>query len=220
MEAIKVFVSRILSILFPDYCIGCSTINALICNPCLSRVPRAQSSEHSFIHPVFDYRTPLIKEAIWRLKYKNARRIAREFSQPLYDELIAVYSDTLITTEQEKILLVDIPLHKNRLRERGYNQSELLIQAILSHDTSHIFEYIPHILTRARATKPQARFEKRSVRLSNLKDAFVCKNPNLVHGRTIVLIDDVTTTGATLDEARRTLARAKPRSIIAITLAH
>lgn len=220
MKEIQKFIDLILATLFPDYCIGCSKINTLLCSACLDSIPKARETEYSFINPLFDYRSPVIKKAVWRLKYNNTQRAARYFARPLYEEAIGVSDELLSSSEQEKILLVDIPLHKNRLRERGYNQSALLVQAILSQDTHHTFEHIPNILTRTRATKTQARFEKRSARLNNLKDAFVCTTPNLVRGRTIILIDDVTTTGATLNEARRVLTYARPRSVAAITLAH
>jgi len=73
---------------------------------------------------------------------------------------------------------------------------------------------------RTRATAPQARSEKRVARLANLRGAFVCTGPSRIRGRVVILIDDVTTTGATLLEAKRALTVAKPRKVLAFTVAH
>lgn len=220
MQNIIHFITFVLDSLFPDECIGCRKSNTLLCEKCLARIPRAEPAEHSFIHPLFTYRSPVMKEVINRLKYKNVRRLATYFGDALYEEIIHEQSDYLSSSYIDKVLLIDIPLHKKRLRERGYNQSELLVQSILNVDQSHTFEHIPNILVRARNTKSQARSEKRSVRIANLKNAFVCSDPSRVRGRIVVLIDDVTTTGATLLEARRALITAKPRKVFAVTLAH
>lgn len=211
---------RIIGILFPDQCIGCQKLNVLVCKHCLACIPKTESLQQDFIHPVFNYKSPVIKEVIWRLKYKNVRRLAPVMGPDLYEKIIEVLSDDLSFSEKQPILLVDIPLHKSRLRERGYNQSELLVRSILACDTQKTFIYTPGVLVRTRATKPQARSEKRSARLTNLKNAFVCEKPELVKGHTVVIIDDVTTTGATIEEACATLSRVKPRKIFAVALAH
>lgn len=220
MQTFRKIFEQIIGILFPDKCIGCEKLNTLLCGHCLIQIPKAENLPQSFIYPVFNYRSPVVKEVIWRLKYKNVRRLAPIMGPPLYEKIIDVLSDELSFSEQEPALLVDIPLHKSRLRERGYNQSELLVREIVKYNPQGIFTYIPNVLTRTRNTKQQARSEKRSARLINLKNAFVCEKPELVKGRVVVVIDDVTTTGATIEEACATLSGAKPRKIFAVTLAH
>jgi competence protein ComFC len=220
MQTLRKIFEQIIGVLFPDKCIGCEKLNTLLCERCLIQIPKAENLPQSFIYPIFNYRSPIIKEIIWRLKYKNVRRLAPIMGHLLYEKIIDVLSDELSFSEKEPVLLVDIPLHKSRLRERGYNQSELLVREIIKCDPQGIFTYIPNILTRTRNTKPQARSEKRSTRLTNLKNAFACKKSELVKGRVIVIIDDVTTTGATIEEAYATLSRTKPRKIFAVTVAH
>jgi predicted amidophosphoribosyltransferase len=90
----------------------------------------------------------------------------------------------------------------------------------MMHDKSSIFEFAPGALVRTRKTTAQARSEKRTARIANLHEAFTCPDPTHIRGRTIILIDDVTTTGATLLSAKHALSLARPRKIIAFTVAH
>lgn len=180
----------------------------------------AGESEHSFISAVFDYRNPIIRKGIWNFKYKNARAFARAFAPYLYDEILGALSNELFISGGENIILVPVPLHKKRLRERGYNQSELLVREILKLDSAHIFSYTPNVLLRTRETKPQAKSEKRNARIKNLRDAFSSSNKVNIRGRITILVDDVTTTGATLLEAKRALKPLSPRKVLAFAVAH
>ncbi|MHB1118304.1 MAG: ComF family protein [Minisyncoccota bacterium] len=221
MRKLVALFTNIFDLIFPRQCLGCALPRTLLCKPCLAKIPPASPAPHSFIRAVFDYHHPIIKRAVWRFKYENARGFANIFAEKLYEEIVGDLGDDLCASENEIFLLVPIPLHKKRLRERGYNQSELLAHAILKRDNNaHIFELAPELIMRTRATAPQARSEKRAARLSNLHGAFICTDAHRVRGRTIILIDDVTTTGTTLHEAARALMKAKPRKILAFTVAH
>ncbi len=212
--------SRLLDIFFPRECTGCRTLNTLLCEECLMRVPPASPAEHSFIRAVFDYKNKLIKRAVWRFKYKNARGFAEVFAPYLCDEIVGTLGEGLYASERAKFLIIPIPLHNARLRERGYNQSELLAQAVIKLDHGGIFELASNVLVRTRKTKPQAHSEKRAVRIENLRDAFSCTDYARVRGRTVILLDDVTTTGATLLAAKQALTVCKPRKVLAFTVAH
>ena len=220
MQKLALFFINILDLIFPQQCIGCHAPHTLLCKKCLTKVPSAPPTEHSFIHAVLDYRHSSIRRAIWRFKYENARGFAEVFAEKLYEEILGELGDSLYMGAGETFLLIPLPLHKKRLRERGYNQSELLARAVMKHDKSHIFELAPDLLMRARTTAPQARSLKRASRLANIRGAFVCTNPARIHGRAVILIDDVITTGATLLEAKRALAVTKPRKVLAFTVAH
>ncbi len=211
---------RCIDALFPQKCLGCAQNGTPLCISCLNKIPSANSAEHSFIQAIFDYRHPLIKDSIWRFKYKNMRGFAEVFADVLYDEIVATLGEGLYFSTDKKFLLVPIPLHPHRLRERGYNQSELLARAIITRDNSGVFEIASNVLIRTRRTTPQARSEKRSARITNLKGAFNVADPSLIKGRIVILIDDVTTTGATLLDAKRALQTAKPRKVLAFTVGH
>ena len=220
MQTIINILTYIIDIVFPKECTGCHTRGTFLCANCLGEVPPATKVEHSFIKAVFDYRNPVLKQAIWKFKYEHARELALIFAPYLYDEIIGTLGDTLDMRVSEKFLLVPIPLHAERFRERWYNQSALLVKELLKLDSASLFEESPEVLVRTRATKPQAKSERRATRLANLKGAFVCDEAKRIRGRIVILIDDVTTTGATLVEAKHALSKGKPRKILAFTVAH
>lgn len=211
--------TRIIDTLFPRVCLGCGVRGVLLCLDCISRVPSANQPLEPFITAVFDYQSKAIRNVIWKFKYRNARDVAKLFGELLYDEIIGEISNDLRIRVDEKFLLVPIPLHKNRLHERGYNQSELLAREIIKYDSEGILEITPDALTRSRKTLPQAKSQKKSERFENLRGAFVA-HTELVRKRHIILIDDVSTTGATLSEARKTFLKAGAKTVRAYTVAH
>lgn len=215
---LKIF-TYFINIIFPQKCAHCGKSNALICPECLDLISSAKPPEYAFITSLFDYHNPEIRKVIWQFKYKNARGVAKCFGERLYEEIIADLGDSLYFSRDETILVAPIPLHKKRLRERGYNQSELLAQEIIKYDTEGIFKLTPTALMRTRATNAQAKKERRATRFENLRGAFSA-NPELVYRKNIILIDDVTTTGATLAEARKALLKAGARDVKAWTVAH
>ncbi|MFZ2831573.1 MAG: phosphoribosyltransferase family protein [Minisyncoccia bacterium] len=211
--------TRILNLLFPEVCIGCEKAGCLLCEKCISLVPRSSETEYPFINALFSYRNPLIRELVWRFKYKNAKRVAQSFGKELYEGILGEIGDGLSVTKSEYFLLVPIPLHKKRERARGYNQSGLLCRAIIEYDTEKIFQLETKALVRTQNTKPQAKSEKRDARLENLRGAFIA-DKTIVKGKHIILIDDVTTTGATFSEARKVLLKAGAKSVSAWAVGH
>ena len=129
---IKIF-TQILDTIFPQKCVACKKERTLLCEKCLYSFPTSSSAEHPFIHPVFDYHHPPLRNALWRFKYKNARGFAKIFAERLYENIIEEMSDHIDAHSEEKYLLVPIPLHKSRLRERGYNQSALLAKELMKY---------------------------------------------------------------------------------------
>lgn len=219
MQTLLSFFIYITDTIFPKRCAGCGSLGALLCSECIASVPYAEPSPHSYIHTIFDYRNKIIQRAIWRFKYKNARGFAKYFGEQLYSEIIGDLGDSLHVSKTETFLLVPIPLYKKRLRERGYNQSELIVQTIMKNDTTSIFKFSNRALVRVKETKSQARSALRAARLENLRGAFRADSA-IVKGKDIILIDDVTTTGATLSEARKALRAAGARSVRAYAVAH
>lgn len=220
MRELSSILTFIIDAIFPRACAGCGRNGSLLCAICLEDTQGAPHSEHAFINAVFDYHNKAIKRAMWRFKYKNVRGFAKIFALYLYDEIIGTLGDELFISGGENILLVPVPLHKKRIRERGYNQSEILVHEILKLDSAHIFSYAPELLVRKKETKQQAKSEKRNTRIRNLRDAFYSPPTLRARGRVVILIDDVTTTGATLVEARRSLKSLQPRKVLAFTVAH
>ena len=166
----------------------------------------------------FDYRDRLVRQAVFELKYRGNKKVARLLATTLYDELLAFLEEYAPLTNFTEPLLVPIPLSKTRESERGFNQCKLLVDILLEMDGGRNFT-LSFALTKCKDTGSQTKMDTRKKRLENLKGCFVADG-KAVEGRNIILIDDVATTGATLVEARKTLLRAGARKVIAFTVAH
>lgn len=167
---------------------------------------------HPFVQPdwtaLANYQNPFIKAAVTANKFHNSDNAAA---------LLATLLDVwLAKANITNAALVPIPLSATRLKSRGFNQ----VARILKHSQSDL-PVIP-LLTRTRDTAPQTSLE-RADRLKNISGAFEINRAYLpLPVATIILIDDVTTTGATLLEARNALVAGLPKNcqVICVALAH
>lgn len=156
---------------------------------------------------LMDYREISVQDLIRSLKYDRSQYAAK-IAATLLGEYLLEEIASHKNFSQKKVLLVPIPLHASRRKERGYNQIALVLDALPSeYKDGTMATLAPHVLMRTRATKPQTRLP-RSERLSNVAGAFAVPDPALVANTHIFLIDDVTTTGATLANAATPLRRA------------
>ncbi len=220
-----------LDFLLPMRCLGCRREGGLLCESCIAALPRllppycdicadrgvvgecrqCREQARQQGRPLDGLRAPYlfqgaIRDAIHSFKYENARAAA-----PLLGRLLAEY---LADNPMPGEVLAPVPLHPRKLRERGYNQAELLAReagkiAGLPVDAK--------LLYRVRNTPAQARTANRQQRLDNIADAFAVRG-NLT-GRALILIDDVSTTGSTLTAAAAALKQAGAASVWALTLA-
>ncbi len=168
---------------------------------------------------LYDYRAPLVREAVWMLKYRGSKKIAALLAALLYEELLAFLEEYAPLSDFTNPLLIPIPLSRKRERERGFNQCVLLTDELGKLDGGRNFSVSKIALRKMKDTPSQTKTDKRSERLENLKDCFLADQKEVAR-RNIILIDDVATTGATLAEARRTLRAAGARKVIAFTIAH
>jgi competence protein ComFC len=222
MKRILALIECIADSIFPRRCIGCGAPGESICAPCLSRVPLASKNGtiDEDIISVFDYQSPIMRQAIWRLKYKRDRTIAVNLGRMLYEYLIDDLGERETLTHFTQPILMPIPSAKKRVRMRGFNQAELLARAVKSSDREDNFELMTNAIAKIRNTVPQARIRNRSERLRNLRSAFAVAKPESIRGRNIILIDDVATTGATISEVKKALRKAGAKKVIGLTVAH
>ena len=148
-----------------------------------------------------------IRQAIHELKYRNLRALAVLLAQ-LLDDYLAI---SPVPGE----VLVPVPLHQKRLRERGYNQSRLLAQELGKLTNLPV---VDDCLIRQRHAPPQARTPTVDERRSNVADAFSCRDRRL-QDKQVLLIDDVSTSGATLDACARVLKETGATSVWGLVLA-
>lgn len=151
------------------------------------------------------YEGPL-EAAVHRFKYQGWRRLA--------EPLAILIAERVVVEGLSAGWIVAVPLHRDRLRQRGYNQSELLAEEL----RKHLSLAAPRgTLVRIRATPPQVGHDRRW-RLENVKDAFVWRGPGL-DGDSILLVDDVATTGATMDACATALRAAGSGPVTGVSIA-
>jgi len=148
-----------------------------------------------------------VQTLVHQMKYRGMSHLASMFGQSLAEALNAQIAAQKIDA------LVPVPLHSARLRERGYNQAHLIARKIA---TDLSLSVIP-ALKRIRDTKQQAKFS-RERRLENVKGVFRARRNIDLHGKHVALVDDVMTTGSTLNECARQLHSIGAQSITAITI--
>jgi competence protein ComFC len=211
--------NTILDIIFPIRCISCKKRGTYVCTNCLENCRPCERENLDWIYSIYDYRDPLIKKAIWFLKYKGKKNLAKTFALQIYDKTMEDLSELSIIDNFKNPILIPIPLSKKRQRERGFNQSELLCRELMSLSPSS-FTLEKNILRKQKDTFHQARIKDKHTRLKNIIGSFYTTNNQQIKNKNIILIDDVTTTGATLSEARKVLKQAGAKKVIAFTIAH
>ncbi len=218
MGFLKKALAAALDALFPRTCFGCGRKNEYICAECLGTAPPAEYTGMRDALALFSYHTPAIKKALWTLKYRGGRELAALFARELQPFIAETVSEEALLRNFTKPLLIPIPLSKKRLRMRGFNHAALIARELarLSPD----LELSEDALVKHKDTKPQATIANRTERLTNVRECFSVPHPESVTGRNIVLVDDITTTGGTLAEAKKVLRAAGARRVIAFTVAH
>ncbi len=159
------------------------------------------------------YHDERVTALVWELKYRKNARALRLAGALLASRALALAEDSL-----SKLVLVPVPMHAARKKARGYNQTEVLCEAMCQKSYGS-FEYAPRALTRVRNTIPQQGLPKHR-RLKNMLGAIEATHPEEVRGRTCVVIDDVSTTGATTHETKQVLLEGGAREVHILTLAH
>jgi ComF family protein len=158
------------------------------------------------------YRDPVVRDLVWEIKYYGSGHAAKLAGEYLADELLALAAEELGVP-----LLIPIPMHPTRRKERGHNQTEVLCEAALRAlgQGESPFEYKKGALKRVVDT-PHQQGLARNKRLKNVEGSMIAQG---VEGRVCVVVDDVTTTGATLAEAKRALLGAGARRVHSVALA-
>ncbi|MEK9184053.1 MAG: ComF family protein [Patescibacteria group bacterium] len=210
----------ILNLLFPQKCVGCQKENEILCEECFEKIDSADLSQASGIFAASNYSDPVIRETIRLLKYKRAKNaaepLARLMRKRVWEKI-----------KLKDALVVPIPLSKKRLRQRGFNQAELIARCLLAIPKDSPSELQRRVLWEVRSdilykkihTDSQVSIKDKEKRLTNLIGSFAVADPQLVKGKNIILIDDVCTTGATIKEAKKILKEAGAKRVIAMVVA-
>lgn len=173
------------------------------CGACLIHPPHFDSARAHFL-----YEGP-IRDLIHSFKYNQQTHLRYPLA------LLALEGISGFLTDQEPHLIIPVPLHRSRLRQRGFNQAVLLGRVLSSRLSLPI---LPDALIRTRPTEPQIELSAAERRL-NVKGAFTVNMPDCIAGKRILLLDDVMTTGSTMDECAKELKKAGAAVAIAATVA-
>lgn len=225
----------LLDILFPPICLSCKNLlietekenkickkcldsilihSSFFCPKCKSRVPNDEKTCHKEIKfllaPVTDYQNPAIKNLVWFLKYHGWQSIIK-IIKPIIENYLGV-----LNYDFGGAIVIPIPLHSDRLKERGFNQSKLIAE-VFSQKTNSSLSL--NNLKRIKATKKQAELKNIKERTANIENCFALNDPKDIKNKDIVLVDDVFTSGSTMNEAVRVLKNAGAKKIIAFVFA-
>lgn len=218
--------NRIKGIIYPPKCIFCrkllsydASIN--ICRACYSGLPFAQTilmpvsaSQDDGVNycegavSVFQY-TGVVKESLIRFKFFNEPSYCRTYARLIADRL-----DKLVDISQYHMVM-SVPLHKHKEFSRGYNQA-----CLISKELAKVLR-LPEgsrLLKRHRCTETQSLLDRQK-RSRNVKGAFIVTSPVKLAGKYIILVDDILTTGSTLEECSRILKAAGAQKITAVVVA-
>lgn len=225
-----------LNILFPPICLSCRKYldneNKLVCEKCLSLIKlntslfcpvcRSRLAENKkichFNSPYIlaaagDYGDPILQNLILCFKYKNFKNLSL-----ILGELALEYINLLNPKPKilkSKTIIAAVPLYSSKQRERGFNQAEL----IASRLSDALGLPIESPLNKVKKTKNQAGLKDNEERVKNVSGCFKAKNAEKIAGKNVILVDDVFTSGATINEAVKILKENGAKKIIAFVLA-
>lgn len=219
----------ILDFLFPKKCLGCGNIGKYFCEDCLTKIKRAENQvcpgcyEVSFngkTHEKCRKKTELtglyfgflyegmIKRAVRKIKYQQVFSIKME--------LMDLFMRNFPREKFQEFVFIPIALHKRRLRERGFNQAEIIAKEICKRAN---YTFCGNVLKRVKNTKTQTELTRRE-RQKNIAGAFQIENAEEIRGKKIAVIDDVFTSGATLNECAKELKKSGAKEVWGVVVAH
>lgn len=233
----------ILDTLFPIACLHCGAPDTWLCEKCLAQIklltfqvcPACEQTitEAGYLcgacknlqrtknHPFYldallvaaKYKTSGLNRLVHLYKY----RFIADLSAPLGTLL----TQTLLKNNLPMPdVIIPVPLHTRRLRWRGFNQSALLANHLAQNLMPNLpIPILADVLARQKYTPPQMTLQKYAERQENLKDAFAIKEASQIQGKTILLVDDVATTGTTLLECTKVLKLAGAKKVFGVVIA-
>ena len=209
-----------LDIFFPPLCLGCQSYLQegekpdMVCSNCfrkveLNRILFHPDSKFNLVAAT-SYKDRTVKELIHHLKYNGLEGAVK----PLGEFVLKYLAD--INLNLDGWILVPIPLHPSKYRKRGFNQAEIIVEAV---NKKLNLQIVTKALKRTRATDPQITFSGVK-REENVKDCFGPGGEiNLVKGKKVILVDDVYTSGATMKEAVKALKKNRVKEVMGLVVA-
>jgi ComF family protein len=209
-------------IFFPKFCFGCQKENFYLCDDCESLI------EISDYHKAFktknlndlyfatEYKHPLIKKIVQSFRYEP---LVKELKKPLANLLTNSFKLLDIAPhfckKPSEFVLIPIPLEKRRLKWRGFNQAQEIAKEL---SISLQIPLLNNALIKIKHTVPQVKLLENE-RKKNMIGVFSCQNIQKTYNKSVLLVDDIYTTGSTMEEAAKILKKSGIKKIIGMTIA-
>jgi len=235
----KIFISIknfLLDFLFPKFCISCGKEGSYLCQDCFFLIdilerqycpfcsrPKIvidgktcnfcnRSKSLNGLYCAASYNNFIVKKLINQFKYEP---YIKELSKPLSSLIVAHLINLNKVENFQDYILVPIPLHKKKLKKRGFNQA-----SEIAKELSKILKisFFDNILIKTKQTPAQMELKKEE-REKNIKGIFLCQKSEIIQRKKILLVDDVFTTGSTMEESAFTLKRAGAKEVWGIVVA-
>lgn len=220
--------------LFPASCYGCGKADSYLCSECCERAlsthpicphcSRALPNGHlgeqcqrtlalDRLYTIADYKNRTVGKLIRDMKYRLSYKLADSLADMTHRWLV---SRNYIKDFHADMIIIPVPSHKRKQKERGFNPAERIARRLapllaLPHKTN--------ILIKTIATPSQVKVKNRTLRLENIRGSFSVYPNHGIKGKTILLIDDVITTGSTMRECTRVLKKAGARAVWGLAVA-
>ncbi|OQB05404.1 MAG: DNA utilization protein GntX [bacterium ADurb.Bin212] len=220
----------LLDLVYPKLCINCGKYGSFLCFNCYEKIDPCHTdlcfycgriSKHGEICPLCKKKykpyfrsvrwcgnySGVLKEIIHHYKYDGIIELSEVLSQLAYNRIINCVN-------QKQPIIVPVPIHRSKEQMRGFNQSELIARKLseLCGNNGGL------ALVRIKNTATQVGLSKLQ-RASNVAGSIVCRDGELVRSKTVLLVDDVATTGATLNECAKVLRASGAKRVEAVVLA-
>jgi len=234
----------ILDTIFPIHCISCGRFSPqnrrdYLCKSCLQLIhikkqfecigckkssPLGKTcidcrNEHWLVDNlliVSDYKNPLLEKTIKVFKYRFVSDMADALNYLIKKYINWLVKEKKFNLAAENPIIIPVPLHPHRLNWRGFNQAKLIAQSLANCFQQNIYT---DIMVRTKKSKAQADIKEKDQRLDNPKNKFKIINTQIIKNRNIILVDDVCTTGATLNECARLLKESGAKKITGFVIA-
>lgn len=226
IERIKILYQSSLDLFFPNLCASCGdhkVQDGSICIHCISEIPMINSSINP--HPAdtrlqnrFQYldaysfcymhKEGIMHQLLHQIKYKYRKDVAEQVAEMFALEVAAFYNNKIDA-------IVAVPIHKSKMIKRGYNQSHILAQAV---SNKMMVPFYPNLLIKSHNTASQTK-KSRIDRINNIKGSIKLNEYEIPDGGNLLLIDDVLTTGSTLETCFHELLKIDGITVSVATLA-
>ncbi len=233
--------NHLFNLVFPRFCLNCQKEGNYLCQDCFSLIDIQTFQYCPFCNPakiVFDgkacyscrkskkltglfcaasYQNFIIKKLISQFKYEPyIKELAKPMAVLIIQHFQLLDYPPPFFKDRTGFVLMPVPLHKKRLKWRGFNQAEEISRQLSNFSKIAL---LSGVLLKTKETIPQVELSGKQQREENLKEVFICQNKNLIKEKKILLVDDVFTTGSTMEECARVLKDSGAKEVWGITAA-